>query len=198
MHYNWHWFWHWGTGELGNNGVHGLDVCRWGLGVDFPTRVTSGGGKYRWDDDQETPDTHIVTFDFDGKLDRLGGAELEPARVRGRTSSAWLLRRRGNAGRSARTATRSSTCRTRSRQGGGRAGDEFHLANFLDCIRSGKRPNADIEEGHKSTLLCHLGNIAYRTGRVLSIDPQNGHIKNDAEAEALWRREYRTGWEPQV
>ncbi len=81
---------------------------------------------------------------------------------------------------------------------GGRPGGEFHLANFLDCIRSGKRPNADIEEGHKSTLLCHLGNIAYRTGRVLSIDPQNGHIKNDAEAEALWRREYRSGWEPQV
>ena len=62
--YSWHWFWHWGTGELGNNGVHALDVCRWGLDVEFPKRVTSGGGKYRHDDDQETPDTHTATFDF--------------------------------------------------------------------------------------------------------------------------------------
>src|SRR5713101_2034135 len=63
--YNWHWFWHWGTGELGNNGVHTLDLCRWGLGAEYPLRVTSSGGKYRYpDDDQETPDTNVVSFDF--------------------------------------------------------------------------------------------------------------------------------------
>ena len=64
--YFWHWYWHWGTGELGNNGVHALDMCRWGLGVDYPTHVSSGGGRYRYDDDGQTPDTHTVTYDFDG------------------------------------------------------------------------------------------------------------------------------------
>ena len=66
LHYNWHWFWNWGTGELGNNGIHGVDVARWGLGVDAPLTVCSGGGKYVFNDDQETPDTQIATWEFPG------------------------------------------------------------------------------------------------------------------------------------
>jgi predicted dehydrogenase len=65
--HNWHRFWHWGSGELGNNGVHLIDVCRWGLNVNFPKSVTSAGGKYLSVDDQETPDTHFAHFDFAGK-----------------------------------------------------------------------------------------------------------------------------------
>jgi len=82
--------------------------------------------------------------------------------------------------------------------GGGRGGDGPHLVNFLECIRSSKRPNAEIEEGYKSALLCHLGNIAHRVGHVLEIDPANGHIKNDRDAQQLWQREYRKGWEPKT
>ena len=66
FHYEWHWNWDLGTGEIGNNGIHGLDVCRWLLNVDAPTRISSGGGKLFYDDDRQTPDTQVATFDFPG------------------------------------------------------------------------------------------------------------------------------------
>jgi hypothetical protein len=80
----------------------------------------------------------------------------------------------------------------------GSGGDAEHFNDFLGCIRNGGTPTAEIEEGHKSTLLCHLGNISQRTGRSLSTDPANGHILEDAEAAKLWTKEYREGWTPQV
>ena len=80
----------------------------------------------------------------------------------------------------------------------GPGGNGEHLQNFIDCIESGKRPNAPIDEGFKSILLCHLGNIAWRTGRVINCDPGTGQIHGDPEAAALWRREYEKGWEPKV
>jgi predicted dehydrogenase len=78
----------------------------------------------------------------------------------------------------------------------GSRGDDEHLRNFLDAVRDGSHPNADVEEGHKSTMLCHLGNIAYRTGQSLEIDPSNGHIVDNPAADAMWAREYRKGWLP--
>ena len=79
-------------------------------------------------------------------------------------------------------------------------GDREHIANFLDAIRHDQplSLNAEIDIGHKSTLLCHLGNIAHRTSRMLHCDPANGHVLNDEEAMKLWRREYQPGWEPKV
>jgi predicted dehydrogenase len=198
VHYNWHWFWHWGNGELGNNGVHGIDVCRWGLGVDYPKRVTSAGSKLRWDDDQETADTHVVTFEFDGCMLVWEGRSWSPRGFENDTFGMSFYGDRGSLVINGGGYKIYDMNNKEVAKGSGRGGEAEHLANFLQCIRSEKTPNAPIEEGYKSALLCHLGNIAHRTGRALAIDPANGHIQSDADAEKLWRREYRTGWAPVV
>ncbi len=196
--YNWHWFWHWGTGELGNNGVHALDVCRWGLNVDYPKRVTSAGGKYRHDDDQETPDTNIVTFDFGDKAITWEGLSWSP---RGWEGDSFGMTFHGTEGTIAITKDGYKVYDPKNKEtfaNKGEGNEGLHFENFLQSIREHRRPAADIEEGYKTTLLCHLGNIAHRVGRVLNTDPTNGHIQNDAEAAALWKREYRPGWEPKA
>ena len=198
VHYNWHWFWHWGNGELGNNGIHALDVCRWGLGVDYPTRVSSGGGKYRHDDDQETPDTHTVTYDFG---DRSITWEGRSWHRRGFEDSMFGIAFYGDKGSIIVDGANYKVYDANNKElakGGGSSSDQPHLKNFMECVKTAARPAAQIEEGHKSTLLCHLGNIAWRTRSVLECDPKNGHIKGNREAQALWGREYRKGWEPRV
>jgi predicted dehydrogenase len=199
VHYNWHWFWNWGTGELGNNGIHSLDLCRWGLQVDFPQRVVSGGGKYFFDDDQETPDTQTVTYDFGDKIITWEGRNWQRHGFEGSTFGFNFYGDRGTLVCDGNRYTIYDLGdKEVSQQTKGFSGHDPHLKNFLECIKTGDSPHADIEIGHKSTLLCHLGNIAYRTGRTLDLDPTNGHIQNDAAAAALWTREYRPGWEPKV
>ncbi len=199
LHYNWHWFWHWGNGELGNNGIHYLDVCRWGLGVEYPVHVTSSGGRYRYQDDQETPDTNMVAYDFgEGKTITWEGLSCNqmPAGPRadvifhGEKGSLVI-----NGGGYAVHDPKGKELKKVP----GPAGDTVHIANFLAGVREEAKLNAEIEEGHKSTLLCHLGNIAYRTGRALKTDSKNGHILGDKQGmEEYWGREYAKGWEPKV
>ncbi len=198
IHYNWHWFWHWGTGELGNNGIHGLDVCRWGLGVDYPERVVCGGGRFHFDDDQETPDTQIVTFNFG---DKAINWEHRTWNRRGFENEAFGCAFYGEEGSLVITGKGYKVYDLRGTEtGSGAAGysDAGHTGNFLSCIRSGERPNAEIEEGVKSTLLCHLGNIAYRTGRTVNFDPAEKKLVGDEDQTRLWSREYQPGWEPKV
>ncbi len=198
IHYNWHWHWHWGNGELGNNGVHALDVARWGMNVDYPTRVVSAGGRYRYDDDQETPDTHNVAFEFEGRSISWEGLSCSPLGFEG---SMFGVSFHGDKGSLVIDGAGYKIYDMHNKQvesQSGAGGDSDHLANFLDCVRSGQRPNADIEEAHRSTLLCHLGNISQRTGRALRTNGANGHIEEDAEAASLWSKKYRTGWEPTV
>jgi len=198
VHYNWHWHWHWGGGELANNGIHALDIARWGLGVDCPKRVTCGGGRYTFQDDQETPDTALATFDFGDKAAFWDCSSCQPRAA----DNLAFVTFYGDTGTLALSGGGSYTIfdlkGKEVDKGKSPAGDTVHFVNFFDCIRNGKRPNSDIEEGQKSTLLCHLGNIAYRTGRTLTIDPKTRAILNDKEATAQWGREYRKGWEPKL
>jgi predicted dehydrogenase len=189
FHYNWHWFWRWGTGELGNNGIHAVDVARWGLGVEAPLAVSSGGGKYLFDDDQEVPDTQVVTWEFPGAClvweHRMWSAHPTEGSGFGIAfygdkgtliidEKCWRIED-GPSGIPAQA------------QGGD--GQGRHVQNFLDCIKSRSVPNAEIETGHLSTRLCLLGNIAYRLGRKLSFDAGREAF-HDPEANRLLSREY--------
>ena len=199
VHYNWHWFWHWGTGELGNNGVHTIDLCRWGLGVDCPIRVSSTGGKYRYDDDQETPDTNVAVFDFGGATITWESRSWSPHTPNDPPYDTAFYGEKGTlliAGASYRMCDLAGK---EIAKGSGSGSNDVHTQNFVDAIRGNAKLNAEIEEGVKSALLCHLGNISYRVNRTLHIGTKgSATIFDDKEATALWGREYRKGWEPVV
>ena len=199
VHYNWHWFWHWGNGELGNNGVHTLDLCRWGLGVDYPIRVTSSGGRYHWVDDQQTPDTHQVSFEFTGNR-AITWQGLSCNRHRGGFITFYgdkgSLELDSNGGH---TIFDSGDKKYETVKGNSR-GDIEHIDNFVAAIRNDTplKLNCEVAEGHKSTLLCHLGNIAQRTGDSLVCRSADGHIVGNPTASKLWQRDYAKGFEPVV
>jgi len=198
VHYNWHWRWHWGNGELGNNGVHFLDLARWGLQVDQPRRVTCGGNRYHFQDDQETPDTCLLCFDFGGKGLSWECHSCHPHGLEGGKTGVIFYGDKGA------LVIADYSCKFLDLDGKETAGipakgdDVRHFANFLDAIRDGKKLNSEIEEGQKAALLCHLGNIAWRTGGALDFDPAQRRIRNNPAAAKLWSREYRRGWEPKV
>nr|WKN37303.1 Gfo/Idh/MocA family oxidoreductase [Tunicatimonas sp. TK19036] len=211
IHYNWHWFWHWGTGEILNNGTHVIDLCRWGLGVDYPIRVSSGGGRYAFDDDWETPDTQSAFYDFEDGMSitwegrSCNGRTIEETSAgcafHG-TNGSLAIQGNGytlydNKNTVLKTVTQSNADAT-DLTGPGLDLDQYHLAAFRDGIRTGKKPITYIEDANKSVLLCQLGNIAYRTKRVLNCDPKTGRIVGDDEAMQLWGRDYEPSWKPQV
>ncbi|GAA4434359.1 Gfo/Idh/MocA family oxidoreductase [Ravibacter arvi] len=213
IHYNWHWFWHWGTAESLNNGTHMLDLMRWGLQVDYPTKVSSDGGRYRYQDDWETPDTQVINLEFGNKC----AMTWEGRSCNGRTnegSSVGLVFYGENGSlqidggnsykifgldnKLVKEVKNDIEINARDRMNPSQALDAFHFQNFFDAIKKGTPLASDIDSGHKSTLLCQLGNIAYRTRTTLDIDPATGRIKNNKEAQKLWKREYQKGWEPTV
>ncbi len=197
LHYNWHWFWHWGNGELGNNGIHSLDIGRWGLDADYPIRVTSSGGRYRFQDDQQTPDTHTVCFEYEGGRQLIwDGRSCNKHDDRFVTfygENGTLEIDQGGTYRLYDINDKETEQVTKGYT------DSLHAANFIAAIRNNTplSLNSEIEEGYKSTLLCHLGNIAHRTGHTLKCDPSNGRVLNDEAAMALWKREYSKEWTPQ-
>lgn len=198
--YNWHWFWHWGGGELANNGVHGLDLCRWGLQVDYPTRTVSAGGRYWFDDDQQTPDTQTASFEFaDGRQIVWSATSCNKHRVDYFCSfygDSGTLELEGDG--KYRIFDKQDKMIEEGREAS--IGQLEHLQNFIECVREDKPSglNQPILEAHKSTLLCHLGNIAHRTGKTVITDAKNGHVLNDVDQQNMWARQYDPAWKDAV
>ncbi len=213
VHYNWHWFWHWGTGESCNNGTHEVDCCRWFLGVDYPTKVTSSGGRYAFNDDWETPDTQVASFEFnEGKAITWEGRSCNNYPVEGNSRGFIIYGDKGtlvNDGgggykifdlknqlvKEVKTDVASQSNNLVSSTGNL---DLYHFQNFIDSVRGEAKLNSPVDDGHKSILLCHLANIAQRTGSTLHCNPENGHILHNEDAMQLWKRSYEKGWEPRV
>ncbi len=210
FHGNWRWFFDLGTGDLGNDGVHRLDIARWALStaveaeggqpLGLPRVITASGGKWYFDDMQEWPDTLQVNYEFAaqsaGKPGRLLTYEMRvwaPYDYLGESEGAALFGDQGyivigNAKWRAYDNKKKVVA-----EGGGNYDGTDHIRNFLDCVKSRQKPNADLETvGHPSSILCHAGNVAWRTGHRLSLDPVTEMFDNDPEANALRsRKEYR-------
>ena len=203
LHGIWRWWRAFGTGDMGNDGVHDLDIARWGLGVTtHPSRIAALGGKYFFDDDQQFPDTQNVLFEYapsaeDGRQrqlifeQRIWAPYFEQGYENGNafygTNGFMLLGKHGG--------WKLIGARNKLReQMSGTPDLRAHHDDFFRCIREGGTPNADIEIGHLSSSLCHLGNIATRIGRVLEFDPKHEQIVGDGEANAMLSREYRKHW----
>jgi len=205
FHYNWHWFWDTGNGDIGNQGVHEMDICRWGLGKNtLPKTVYSSGGKYVYDDDQETPNTQLATFEYD---DCALVFEVRGLLTGGESSIYWDGRNFignlffGSEGFMSVDAWGFQVYLGEKRElaqemkaAEPRIWDTTpHVENFLKAVRSRRHTDltGDILEGHLSAALCHLANISYRTGRKLAFDPTAERFVGDREANALVSRQYR-------
>lgn len=196
-HYRWHWNWNFGTGDIGNDGAHQIDQARWALGKDLPRRVSGAGAKYFFEDDQQTPDTMNLTFDYGDKgliwemrIWHDYGLEGIDNGVAVYGTDGFLHIGRWNRQWGYRVFDKSGKLVTEYQD----REPDFHMRNFIDCVRSRQRPNCDIEIGHLSSAHCHLGNIVHRTGRNIAFLAANESIPNDAEANAMLRRKYRQHW----
>ncbi len=200
-HYTWHWWYDFGTGDGGNDGVHEIDVARWGLGVDtHPARITALGGKLGFDDDQQFPDTQYAVFQWDASQGAAAKQLIfemriwSPYRQEGYENGCAFYGRDGMLllGKGEGYKLFGPKNKLIEEQSG-TVDTQAHRRNFIDCVLSGATPNADITVGHLSASLCHLANIATRTGRTLRFDGAKEQVVADDEANALIRRTYREG-----
>ncbi len=203
FHYKWRFFWDYGNSEEGNQGVHMLDVALWGIqvlrGVDnsLPTKVSGNGGIYWLNDAKEVPDTQVVTYEYDdfmltwelrsfAKHHPIDGSQEGIAFIgteaslmihgEGHSGSWKVYPKDGSTGPSADLSVKNQ---------------DTHAKNFVDCIKSRKRPNADVELGRLSTTICHLGNISHHLRRDVVFDPKTETFGDDKEANAYLTKHYR-------
>jgi len=203
--YNWHWFWDTGNGDMGNQGVHEMDVARWGLGVDLPKVITCSGGRYIWNDDGETPNTQIAAFDYGDKHLQFdtrnvmyineGQMGMTEANVIGDEffgSDGTLV----VDGRGFQVYKGQKREKVMDEKAETRGDTGPHMQNFLSAIKSRRYQDltADIQIGVLSADLCHLANIAYRLGRTVHFDPQSQKFIGDSQADRMGTRDYRKGY----
>lgn len=195
FHYRWHWFWDYGTGDTGNDGIHQIDIARWGLGVKLPKAVSCSGGQLFYDDDHETPDTQIATFEYDYVYLMYEMRLWTPYPHEGHINGNVFYGDNGtmSIGRTGWQVT----FKDGKRGPGGSRGGGSHVANFIKAVRSRKIEdlNADVEVGHYSAALCHMANIAMRVGRRLKFDARRERFIDDSEANTYLTKQYRKGYE---
>ena len=215
-HRRWNHFWRFSGGDIINDAVHQLDLARWLIGKEYPVSVYSTGGRWNQPGVFDTPDTQVAVYEYDDMVmtfeltlytpymlksdPELRENDILPywpqnatrieifgesgVMVVGRHGGGWQVFERPKGRKPVVTA-----------QQYGRFPDSEHKQNFLDAIRTRDLPNADVEKGHRSTLLCQYANISYRLGgKKLAIDPGDETVRDDTEANALLKRKYRGKW----
>jgi predicted dehydrogenase len=208
--YNWHWFRVWGTGETLNNGTHEVDVCRWALGVDYPSRITASGGRYAFKDDWQFYDTILTSYEYDDKMISWESTSSNGMRYFGRGRGSLIEGTDGTAmvdrdgyeiydlkGKKTDEFKVGKQTSTADLVGADSMTDA-HFANFIAGIRKGEKLHAPVSVGNVAVTMLQLSNIAWFVNRELDIDPADGKIKNDPEAVKYWNREYEKGWEPRI
>ncbi len=213
VHYNWHWRWHWGTGEALNNGMHFVDLLRWGMQLDYPSTVDSIGGRYHHQDDWETPDTQLVNFKFaNGKVMTWESQSCIRSLVFGYSSGVAFFGNKGTLiigggneykvidldNKLIKHVDSKMVFEEGNLVNPTQSLDAYHFQNFFNAIRKGEKLNSQLTEACKSTLLVQLSNISHRVGRSLNINSNDGTIIKDRDASKLWKRDYEKGWELKV
>ncbi len=197
---NWHW--HYGVGDIGNDGVHELDIARRALGVELPDSVSGMGAKLYFDDDQQTPDTMNLAYRFGDKVLNYEQRLWNPYGMEGCDNGVAIYGDRAAAqfGRfrgknwSFRVFEGQKNELVHEEEHDKSSLDTPHARDFLDCMRTRRRPRVDIEEGHWAAALAHLGNIVSRTGRNVKFDAKTETVAADPEAARHVKREYRKHW----
>ena len=213
VHYNWHWLWNWGTAETLNNGTHMIDLLCWGMNLKYPTKISSMGGRYYYQDDWETPDTQTVSLEFGNQCSMMWEGQSCNAKHTENSSvgvifygdlgsvyisggDSYIVYDKQN--KVLKNAQSEITINPQDRVSPAQHLDAIHIHNFFDAITKGTPLFMNVEDGHCCTLLMQLANISLRTGRMLRINPANGHILDDNDAQQYWSRKYEPGWEPKI
>lgn len=200
--YHFRWFWDYSGGQMTNWGAHNLDIARWALGARGPLAVSAYGGRFALTDGGETPDIQEVLYDFGNCVVTWSGREVNHTRdeflaFHGTKGTLNIVRNGFTVAPETWRPTRGKDTPAMEpvqMPGEGKGMDALHIRNFLDCIKSRKRPVADVEEGHLTATMCHLGNIATRLKRSLQWDTEKERFVNDAEANSMLSRSYRAPW----